>query len=321
MLLDGHVISTGADGRLVGMTSGDVTALMSRALRSDRIVMHFHGGLVGEARGMQIAQDLLPVYTGAGAYPVFFIWQAGALEIVRNNLLEIAREELFDRLIRRVLSWAVGKVRGAQEGSRGGPIHRPSQQELDEQLGARKRLTDPDFGSEPFTDEHITPPAFEYELVGAEGEPLDLTPAEEQQFLIEVGNDAELQQQVAGVVAHRQMEWTGLEGARGVQGAEPVPSMIDEDVLAQIAEGTDEEGARGLVSTTVLVSRSGDPFTVASNRVDDLVGGLRPFEGFGVVVPELDPLFERAGQLVDRAEDATVEPAALQFSEPSLDLV
>src|ERR1017187_4969919 len=70
-----------------------------------------------------------------------------------------------------------------------------------------------------------------------------------------------------------------------------------------------------------LVSRSGDPFTIASNRVDDLVGGLGPLEGFGILVPELDPLFEGAGQLVDRAEDAPVEPTALQFSEPSLDLV
>jgi len=55
-----------------------------------------------------------------------------------------------------------------------------------------------------------------------------------------------------------------------------------------------------------------------SNRVDDLVGGLRPPKWSGVLVPELDPLFEGAGQLVDRAEDATVEPAALQFSEPPL---
>src|SRR5260370_5326988 len=71
----------------------------------------------------------------------------------------------------------------------------------------------------------------------------------------------------------------------------------------------------------LLVSRSGDPFTVAPDRVDDLVGGLRPLKRLGVLVPELDPLFERAGQLVDRAEDATVEPTALQFSEPPLDLV
>ncbi len=256
MLLDGHVISTGADGRLVGMTSDDVTALMSRALRNDRVVMHFHGGLVDEARGMKIARDLLPVYTAAGAYPVFFVWRAGALEILRNNLLEIAREELFDRLVRRVLGWAVGKVRGAEEGSRGAPIQRPSQQELDEQLGARKRLTDPDAGSEPFADEQVTPQLVELGAAAGEGVPLELTPAEEQQFLAEVQSDAYLQQQVAGVAAHRHVEWTGLEGARGVPDAVAVPSMIDEDVLAQIAEGTDDEGARGLVSTTVLARKA-----------------------------------------------------------------
>src|SRR6266404_7866015 len=72
---------------------------------------------------------------------------------------------------------------------------------------------------------------------------------------------------------------------------------------------------------TELVSRSGDAFAVSPNRVDDLVGGLRPLKRFGVLVPELDPLFEGAGQLVDRAEDAAVEAAALQFGEPSLDLV
>ena len=36
MSLEGHVISTGADGRLVGMAPDDVAALMGRALRSDR---------------------------------------------------------------------------------------------------------------------------------------------------------------------------------------------------------------------------------------------------------------------------------------------
>jgi hypothetical protein len=256
MPLDGHVISTGSDGVLVGMTPDDVTAVMNRALQSDRLVMHFHGGLVDEARGMKIAEGLLPMYAGAGAYPVCFVWRAGALEILRNNILEIAREELFDRLIRRVLGWAVGKVRGEEEGGRGGPMQRPSQQELDEQLGARKRLTDPDAGSEPFADEQTTPQPLELEPVGGEGEPRELTPAEEQQFLAEVRTDAQLQQVVAGVVAHRDVEWTDLEGARGVPEAEPVPSMIDDAVLAQIAEGTDDEGARGLLSMTVLAKKA-----------------------------------------------------------------
>jgi hypothetical protein len=256
MLLDGHVISTGADGRLVGMTSDDVTALMNRALRSERVVMHFHGGLVDEARGMTIARNLLPVYTGAGAYPVFFVWRAGALEIVRNNLFEIAREELFDRLVRRVLGWAVGKVRSEEEGSRGAPMQRPSQHELDEQLGARKRMTDPDAGSEPFADERVTPQLVELGAAVGEGVPFELTPAEEQQFLAEVQTDVYLQQQVAGVLVHRGVGWTDLEGARGVPEAKAVSSMIDEDVLAQMAEGTDDEGARGVVSTAVLARKA-----------------------------------------------------------------
>jgi hypothetical protein len=163
MSLDGHVISTGADGVLVGMPPDDVTAVMNRTLRSDRLVMHFHGGLVDEAWGMKVAEDLLPIYAGAGAYPVVFVWRTGALEILRNNILEIAREDFFDRLIRRLLGWAVGKVRGEEEGGRGGPMQRPSQQELDEQLGARKHLTDPDAGSEPFADEQTTPQPFELE--------------------------------------------------------------------------------------------------------------------------------------------------------------
>ena len=217
--------------------------------------MHFHGGLVNEARGMEVAEGLLPVYAGAGAYPVFFVWRAGAFEIVRNNLFEIAREELFDRLLRRVLGWAVGKVRGEEEGGRGGPVQRPSQQELDEQMGARKRLTDPDAGIEPFADEQTTPQPVELEP-GGEGEPLTLTPGEEQQFLAEVLTDVQLQQQVAGVVAYRDVEWTNLEGARGIPEAEPIPSRIDDEALTQIAEGADDEGARSLVSMTVLARKA-----------------------------------------------------------------
>src|SRR5205823_12658865 len=46
-----------------------------------------------------------------------------------------------------------------------------------------------------------------------------------------------------------------------------------------------------------LVSRSGDARAVTADAVDDLVGGLGPFEGPGVFVPELDPVFERGGEL------------------------
>jgi hypothetical protein len=54
---------------------------------------------------MQIAERLLPVYhdpdRGDG-YPVFFVWESGLLEILRNNLPEITSEKLFGILWKRL---------------------------------------------------------------------------------------------------------------------------------------------------------------------------------------------------------------------------
>ena|SRR6266498_1328187 len=68
-----------------------------------------------------------------------------------------------------------------------------------------------------------------------------------------------------------------------------------------------------------LVSRFGDALAVAADAVDDLVGGLGPLERPGVIVPELDPVFQRDRELVERAENAAFQAAPLQFGEPSLD--
>src|SRR5207247_6170074 len=78
---------------------------------------------------------------------------------------------------------------------------------------------------------------------------------------------------------------------------------------------------RGVAARSRLVSRSRDAGAVAADAVDDLVGGLGPFEGPGAFVPELDPLLECAGELIEGAEDAAFEAAPLQFGQPSLDLV
>jgi hypothetical protein len=43
----------------------------------------------------------------------------------------------------------------------------------------------------------------------------------------------------------------------------------------------------------------GDPVAVAADAVEDLVGGLGPSEGPGIVVPDCDPLFERGLEVVE----------------------
>ena len=76
--------------------------LVSRAVDHGNIVLHFHGGLVSEAKGRQIAQFLAPKYDAAGAFPIFFVWEAGLLETIRHNLGEISKERLFRLVLKRV---------------------------------------------------------------------------------------------------------------------------------------------------------------------------------------------------------------------------
>lgn len=79
-----------------------VDDLVSQAVEHGNVTLHFHGGLVSEANGRQIADFLAPKYEAAGGFPIFFVWEAGAWETVRNNLGEIAKELLFRLVMKRV---------------------------------------------------------------------------------------------------------------------------------------------------------------------------------------------------------------------------
>ena len=73
----------------------DVDAIVAALAADDRrhLVIHFHGGLVSKQAGLAIAEKLLPVYSptpGSGGYPLFFVWESGAWETIRNNFTELA---------------------------------------------------------------------------------------------------------------------------------------------------------------------------------------------------------------------------------------
>jgi len=249
-----HVISTGGDGRLDGMTAADVERIVAGALQSDRLVFHFHGGLVSRAKGEEVAALLTPVYQDAGAYPLFFVWQSGAIEIIRHNLGEIARDELFERLLRRVLSWAVGKVRDVEGGRPGVSVSLPNEDEVRRELAARKRQTDPDAGTEPYRD--LAPRAG-----------TTLTRDEEEQFLADVEQDPDVEQALYGALADRNLEATGIAGARGVPDVQPMKTRMDAAVLEEISQG-DVEGARGLVSTLALARKALQVLRAVLGRYD-----------------------------------------------------
>lgn len=119
-----HVLHS-ENGRFTGKTSsqpGDLPRILNAALDADPaagLVIHFHGGLVGQKAGRAIADRLAPRYAKAGAYPLFFVWEAGPLETIVNNLGEFRSDPAFQELVKKVSEWVAKKL-GAQIGLKGG---------------------------------------------------------------------------------------------------------------------------------------------------------------------------------------------------------
>ncbi len=57
-----------------------------------RIVIWAHGGLVGESRGLQIAQKHVDWWKKNGVYPVYFVWETGLFDALRSILESVARK-------------------------------------------------------------------------------------------------------------------------------------------------------------------------------------------------------------------------------------
>lgn len=116
-----HVIHSRA-GRIGGRADTlpvDVDAIVT-SLRADprrHLVLHFHGGLVSKESGLAIADKLMHEYAPTpqqGGYPVFFVWESGAWETIRNNLTELADEPVFKQVLRKLVQYALERL-GGQE--------------------------------------------------------------------------------------------------------------------------------------------------------------------------------------------------------------
>lgn len=108
----------GRIGEGTGTTPNDLDNIVA-ALRADprgHLIVHFHGGLVSKSTGIGIAERLAPLYAKWG-YPVFYIWESGFLEAIRNNLGELAGEPVFKQLLRKLLQYAIEHL-GAGNGTR-----------------------------------------------------------------------------------------------------------------------------------------------------------------------------------------------------------
>ncbi|TMC18140.1 MAG: hypothetical protein E6J34_17720, partial [Chloroflexi bacterium] len=73
--------------------------LATSSPNNERLVLHFHGGLVDVQSGEQQAESFMRHYQDLAAYQVFFIWESGILDTFTQQLQAIIQDSAFNRII------------------------------------------------------------------------------------------------------------------------------------------------------------------------------------------------------------------------------
>jgi len=121
----------------------------------DRLVLHFHGGLVDFVSGMMAAEDITKRYADVPAYEIFFLWQTALFDVLSEktfldaicpNISQVFNDPFFQQVLLRVTQFVKGKV----DATNGGAIDRwldlPDKQEV------LQELRNPSDGQEPYSD-------------------------------------------------------------------------------------------------------------------------------------------------------------------------
>jgi|CXWL01.1.fsa_nt_gi pimeloyl-ACP methyl ester carboxylesterase len=221
------LIGTGGDHGVA-----DVHAIVSAigASKTKRLILHFHGGLVNKANALTIAETLKPIYE-SGGFPLFFVWESGAGETVRNNTAEIAREPIFQNLVRKVLEYALQHL-GAANGTRS--IVGAQIDPVDVKNTIDEWFADPSGKVPPYSDDA---PMNDPQVRAAA--PL----VDDNLLQLDLENDREFVEAM-GTLATAP---TGVRSAEADRSTSPEPTRMDADKLAEIAPSTEDAG-RGVIS-------------------------------------------------------------------------
>ena len=75
-----------------------------RASGSSRMTIYFHGGLIDEIMGLELARLLYPeISENCDSYPVFFIWESGVLETIQSAMVNVVESSpLFMRTLKHL---------------------------------------------------------------------------------------------------------------------------------------------------------------------------------------------------------------------------
>jgi len=173
-----NVVNTGKNGILDSTTTDDIDQMFADLANRQRIVLHFHGGLVPKPDGMAGALRLYQsCYEPTGAYPIFFVWESGFIDTIRHNLAEIAGESFFKTLMRWVLKFAIAKL-DPSLGAKAITTRLPDDIDVEKELSLRNS------NEEPFRE--VKAPPTPTELTDNERRTFEETLAEDDAFANEV---------------------------------------------------------------------------------------------------------------------------------------
>ncbi|MBN1992730.1 MAG: hypothetical protein JW953_08480 [Anaerolineae bacterium] len=248
----------------------------------ERLVVHFHGGLVTAQNALHTIENrLLDAYQAAGGYPVFFVWHSGPVEVVVHNLAEIFREPIFKRLLVRVLQFVEAKLR-QQPGERGGRL------ELKDEAAIQRELRQPPAGGEPLAG--LAPTRL----------PVDerLREAEAEQFREVLEMDYTLGQEAEAIARGLRTTAEIARDAAARSGAVQASrhTLMSPEVLAEIEREAPSPAERGVISTGVIIRGAGRILA----RVIQRLAGRRDHGVYCTAVEEILREFylANAGKLV-----------------------
>src|SRR5262245_14825240 len=64
----------------------------------ERLVLHFHGGLVSRETALASADRLAQEYAQSGAESLFVVWESGIFEVLSQKLTAISQEGIFQAI-------------------------------------------------------------------------------------------------------------------------------------------------------------------------------------------------------------------------------
>jgi hypothetical protein len=78
--------------------------------KKNHLAVFFHGGLVSRSDGMAEADKLIAGYSGADAYPFFFIWNSGLLKALQRLLSPFADDAVIRRVVQRDMIFVIQEM-------------------------------------------------------------------------------------------------------------------------------------------------------------------------------------------------------------------